>query len=158
MARSSEAYQSSKETQLVSQALEQSVVAFNEEDEKRRAGFAARVPPEPAEGAAGSTKLCVHLGSASHWRRFDSDCTLEDVFNYIRSLPETPARPPDEWRLADVTLRPAKPLDASTQLGLTLKALGLWPSGQLRCRLDGQDEAYDSAIMGLVRLPSEDRA
>ena len=156
--RSSEAYQSSKENQLVSHALEQSVVAFNEEDEKRRAAFQARLPAEPAEGAAGSTKLCVHLGVASHWRRFDSDSTLEDVLNYIRSLPGAPPREPSEWRLADVTLRPAKPLDASAQLGLTLKGLGLWPSGQVRCRADGQDEAFDAAIMGLVRLPSEDRA
>jgi len=156
--RNSEAYQASKETQLVSQALEQSVVEYNQEDEKRRAAFGARVPPEPAEGAAGSTKLCVNLGAVSHWRRFDSDCTLEDVLNYIRSLPESPARQPDEWRLADVTLRPAKPLDVSTQLGLTLKAMGLWPSGRIRCRLDGQDEEFDRAIMGLVRLPSEDRA
>ena len=61
-------------------------------------------------------------------------------------------------RLADVTTRPAKPLDVGTQLGHTLKHLGLWPSGQLRCRVDGPDEAYDAAMNNLVRLPSEDRA
>ena len=48
--------------------------------------------------------------------------------------------------------------DGSAQLGLTLKHLGLWPSGQVRCRVNGQDEAFDAATLGLVRMPSEDRA
>ena len=78
---------------------------------------------------------------------------------WTRSLAGSPAvRDALELRLADVTTRPAKPLEIHSQLGLTLKTLGLWPSGQLRCRVDGSDEAWDGAIHGLVRLPSEDRA
>jgi len=157
--RNSDAYMCSRERVEINKAIEQSTVAYDEEDARRRAAFAQRVPPEPAEGAAGTTKLCVHVGSTSTWRRFDSDCTLEDVVNHVRSLlgapPVTDAR---ELRLVDVTTRPAKPLDVDSQLGLTLKNLGLWPSGQVRCRVNGPDEAFDAATLGLVRLPSEDRA
>jgi len=157
--RDSAAYQDSKESIEIEKALQQSAVAYDEEDAKRRAAFARRVPPEPAEGAAGSTKLCVHVGARSTWRRFEHDCTLEDVLNFVRSLPGAPAvREGRELRLLDVTTRPAKPLDVDSQLGLTLKYLGLWPSGQVRCRVDGQDEAFEEASLGLVRLPSEDRA
>ena len=134
-------------------------VAYGEEEEKRRNAFLRRVPPEPVEGAAGSTKLGVHLGEKAFWRRFDHDCTLEDVLNFVRSLPMCPlVSDANELRLADVTTRPARTFDVANQLGLTLKHLGLWPSGQLRCRLDGPDEAFDSALLGIVRLPSEDRA
>ena len=77
----------------------------------------------------------------------------------MRSLPGTPSvQAANELRLADVTTRPAKPLDVDAQLGLTLKSLSLWPSGQVRCRVAGSDEAFDAATMGLVRLPSEHRA
>ena len=157
--RDSNAYLEAKETVEVNKALEQSVVAYDEEDAKRRETFAKRVPPEPTEGSAGSTKICVHVGESSTWRRFDHDMTLEDVLNYAQSLPGCPSvRHPRELRMADVTTRPAKAFDVDSQLGLTLKHLGLWPSGQVRCRVAGQDEAYDAAIMQLVRLPSEHRA
>jgi len=157
--RDSAAYLDSKEEIAISRALEQSVAAYDEEDAKRREAYAQRVPPEPAEGGAGVCKLCVHVGAASSWRRFDADATLEDVLNYVRSLPGCPAvRDAAQLRLVDCTTRPAKPLDPSTQLGLTLKSMGLWPSGQVRCRVDGPDEAFDDATQGLVRLPSEDRA
>merc|ERR1712146_618266 len=107
---------------------------------------ADRAPPEPPEGAAGSVKLCVHVGPQSNWRRFEHDVTLEDVLLYVRSLPDCPmVHGPEELRLADVTTRRAKPLDVANQLGHTLKHLGLWPSGQLRVRMDGMDEAYDAA-------------
>ena len=49
-------------------------------------------------------------------------------------------------------------VDAVAQIGCTLKHLGLWPSGQLRCRVVGSDEAFDAALLNLVRLPSADRA
>jgi hypothetical protein len=269
--------------------------SYDEEDAKRRAAFARRVPPEPAEGAAGSTKLCaapsprhgrapvsralnpgrvdgcspaggacdvavactwerarrgvvssttvrpqqrnasqraprtphlhrttLHLLHPSNLRRSPNPPShlliLTFVGRYARGcsqfcafvawcprgappLPEahrarshapscrtppfilspplsrcaTPSRSPTptptptlhacpqvregrELRLLDVTTRPAKPLDVDSQLGLTLKYLGLWPSGQVRCRVDGQDEAFEEASLGLVRLPSEDRA
>ena len=157
--RNSEAYLGAKETIEVEKALAQSTVAYGEEEGRRRQAFLRRVPPEPPEGAAGSVKLGVHVGDAAHWRRFEHDCTLEDVLNFVRSLPGCPpVGAASELRLADVTTRPAKLFDVSSQLGLTLKALGLWPSGQVRCRLSGQDEAFDAAMLGLVRLPSEDRA
>ena len=158
-ARDSEAYLGSKETIEVEKALQQSVQVYDEEHTKRRAAFLKRVPPEPSEGAAGSTKLCVHVGSYHTFRRFDHDCTLEDVLNFVRSLEGTPiVTDARELKIADVTTRPAKKLDADTQLGLTLKSLGMWPSAQLRCRVNGMDEAYENAMLGIVRLPSEHRA
>ena len=36
------------------------------------------------------------------------------------------------------------------ECGHTLKHLSLWPSGQLRCRIDGPDELFDGAMMNLV--------
>jgi hypothetical protein len=158
-ARDSDAYLGAKETLQVSKALEQSVLAYSEEEEKRRGAFARRVPPEPTEGSAGSLKLGVHLGDSSNWRRFEHDCTLEDVLNYVQSLRGCPVvRDATELRVANVTTRPPKMFDVRAQLGLTLKNLGLWPSGQVRCRVDGPDEAFDAAMMGIVRMPSEDRA
>ena len=62
-------------------------------------------------------KICVHVGAASTWRRFEADGTLEDVLNFVRSLPGTPAvAHGHELRLADVTTRPTKPLDVETQV------------------------------------------
>ena len=97
--------------------------------------------------------MCVHVGSAATWRRFNSADTLEDVLNFVRSLPGTPAvRELGELRVCDVTTRPAKRFDVTTQLGLTLQTLDLWPTGHVRCRVDGSDEAYDEAIMAMMDL------
>lgn len=151
--RNTEAYLGSKESSEIEKALGMSAVAYDEEDERRRAAFGARVPPEPAEGSAGSAKVCVHVGSAATWRRFNTADTLEDVLNFVRSLPGTPpVASVGELRVADVTTRPAKRLDASTQLGLTLQALDLWPTGHVRCRVNGSDEAYDEAMMAAMDI------
>ena len=103
-------------------STKQSVTAYAEEDGKRRAAFARRVPPEPSEGAAGSTKLCVHLGETAHWRRFDHDVTLEDVCNYVRSLEGCPAvQAPNELRLAEVTISPLA-IISTTQCGVAYRS------------------------------------
>lgn len=157
--RNSEAYLASRESDEVVKALDLSEAEYRAEDAARRAALAKRVPPEPAEGAAGSTKICMHVGASSTWRRFEHDLTLEDVCNWAQSLPNAPrVETPIQLRLADVTTRPARTIDVGSELGHTLKHLGLWPSGQLRLRVDGQDEAFDMAMQNLVRLPSEDRA
>ena len=91
--RDSPAYLGAKENQALEQALAQSTIAYEQEDATRRATYAKRVPSEPPEGGAGNVKLCMHVGSQSHWRRFDHDCTLEDVLNYACSLPGTKTQP-----------------------------------------------------------------
>ena len=151
--RNTEAYLGSKESIEIEKALGMSAVAYDAEDERRRAAFASRVPPEPAEGSAGSAKVCVHVGASSTWRRFNSADTLEDVLNFVRSLPGVPpVASTHELRVADVTTRPAKRLDPSTQLGLTLQTLDLWPTGHVRCRVNGSDEAYDEAMMAAMDI------
>ena len=146
--RNSDAYVSSKESLEIARAMGASAVAYDEEEERRRRAFASRVPTEPPEGAAGSSKICVHVGGAANWRRFESCNTLEDLLNYVRSLQGTPpVQTVAQLRVADVTTRPSKAFDVSTQLGLTLQSLGLWPTGHIRCRVNGSDEAYDDAMM-----------
>ena len=151
--RNTEEYLGAKESIEIERALGMSAVAYDEEDARRRQAFAARLPEEPSEGSAGSAKVCVHLGSSSTWRRFNSADTLEDVLNFVRSLPGAPAvHEVGELRVADVTTRPAKKFDTSTQLGLTLQTLDLWPTGHVRCRVDGSDEAYDEAMMAAMDI------
>ena len=87
-----------------------------------------RVPEEPPEGAAGSTKICVHVGQEQVWRRFESCNTLEDLLNFVRSLPRAPKR---DLVLDNITTRPPRRLDTAAQLGLTLQRLDMWPSGHV---------------------------
>jgi hypothetical protein len=133
-AQRSLAYMHSKEAAQLKAALSLSSSEYAAEEARRRASFLARVPEEPPEGAAGTALLCLHVGDAQHWRRFESCCTLEDALNFARSLPGTPLG--SALTLCNVTLRPAVRLDASTQRGLTLQRLDLWPTGHLRVELD----------------------
>ena len=136
----SSAYLSSKERTQISTALDLSRKEHENDASARRAQFARRVPDEPAEGAAGNALICVHFESgtglekglektATVWRRFESCCTLEDLFNFARSLPGCPE---GDISLTNVTMMPHKPLSASTQMGLTLQALDLWPTGHVK--------------------------
>lgn len=91
------------------------------------------MPAEPAEGAAGNALLCVHLADGAQvWRRFESCNTLEDLLNHVRSLPGVPLGEPSSLRLTNVTMAPHVPLRLDSQLGLTLQALDLWPTGHVR--------------------------
>eukprot|EP00966_Prymnesium_polylepis_P160724 3714786-Prymnesium_polylepis.1 len=127
--RASTAYQASKEAQQLDKALSLSGQAYEAEDERRRAAWLERVPAEPAEGAAGSSLICVHVGDTQVWRRFESCNTLEDLACFVRSLPGAPVR---GLTLANVTMSPPQPLSLDTQLGLTLQRLDLWPTGHVR--------------------------
>lgn len=133
-AQRSVAYMHSKDATHLQAALSLSSSEYAAEEARRRAAFLARVPDEPPEGEAGSALLCLHVGDAQHWRRFESCCTLEDALNYARSLPGTPLGA--AITLSNVTLRPAVRLDANTQRGLTLQRLDLWPTGHLRVEVD----------------------
>jgi len=127
--RDSGQYQASKEAVQVEAAIGMSAVTFSEEDEKRRAAWAARVPSEPPEGEAGNSLMCIHVGEKQVWRRFESCSTLEDLTNFCRSLPGTPVR---DLKLTNVTMLPEVVLDLEQQKGLTLQRLDMWPTGHVR--------------------------
>ena len=126
--RGTSSYGASKEAQQLQQALALSKVEYETHDEVARAAFLLRVPEEPPEGAAGSTKICVHVGQEQVWRRFESCNTLEDLLNFVRSLPRAPKR---DLVLDNITTRPPRRLDTAAQLGLTLQRLDMWPSGHV---------------------------
>ena len=128
----SRSYIAAKDTLELSRVLAMSETEYTGEAAKRRAGFAARVPDEPAEGLAGNALLCFHLpGERQVWRRFESSNTLEDLLNFARSLPGAPEQ---AIKLANVTMAPEVLLDASGQPGLTLQSLELWPTGHISVR------------------------
>ena len=126
--RGTSSYGASKEALQLQQALALSKVEYETHDEVARAAFLLRVPEEPPEGAAGSTKICVHVGQEQVWRRFESCNTLEDLLNFVRSLPKAPKR---DLVLDNITTRPPRRLDTAAQLGLTLQRLDMWPSGHV---------------------------
>ena len=101
------------------------------EDAARRAVYLRRVPPEPLEGAANKTLLCVHAPAGSRvWRRFESSDTLEDLANFARSLSGVPLG--SSLRLSNVTMAPHRPLNLDTQIGLSLYTLEMWPSAHVQ--------------------------
>lgn len=117
--------------------------------EARRAHYLAKVPAEPAEGGIDScaSSACVisigvawghdqaPLGAAAKvaTRRFESDCTLNDLVSYVRSL-QAVDDPDGEISLANVTTRPTRVLEPSREGEASLYALDLWPRGRIEVR------------------------
>uniref|UniRef100_A0A7S4C5G1 PUB domain-containing protein n=2 Tax=Chrysotila carterae TaxID=13221 RepID=A0A7S4C5G1_CHRCT len=122
-------YQRAKEALELEQALSMSQGAYESEVSKRRAASLARVPEEPAEGLAGNSLICVHVGDSQVWRRFESCNTLEDILHFARSIPGAPL---GKATMHNITLNPAVDLDLERELGLTLQRLELWPTGHVR--------------------------
>lgn len=133
-ARGSSHYLDAKSEQLLMQALDESKGEWDEAERARRAKAAERVPAEPADGAAGNTLLCFHLGakrdrSRCVWRRFESWSTLEDVCAYVEAT--TPFQIGRTAELYDITLATPTKLERADN-GRTLQVLGLWPSGHIQ--------------------------
>lgn len=111
----------------------------------QRAAALAKVPAEPRAGDALAS--CCQLtfladgGERIARRRFDSENTLEDVRNFVRSLPSVPVG--GALRLENVTTRPPKELDQVRDMRRSLYALDLWPVGKVAVRhipeADGAD-------------------
>ena len=99
------------------------------QDATARAQYKARVPDEPPEGEAGSSLLCFHVSGKLVWRRFESCNTVQDILNFVRSLPEL--RPDAKLELKNVTTAPSSSLSAPQLAGYTLQRLDLWPSGHV---------------------------
>jgi len=101
-----------------------------------RAEFASKVPEEPPDGAAGSARVCIHLsdGAAASaerrvWRRFEAWNTVQDLANFVRSLPNAPKQ---LSALENLTARPALRLDLEAHRGHTLQSCDLWPCAHVR--------------------------
>jgi len=97
----------------------------------------ARVPPEPEEGAAGSTHVVVtlRLGGGEELtlrRRFDAADRLSDVMAFlsVHTSRNHRSASPAALRVSDHSQYPPQLLEEEDQ-SLTLQALGMWPS----CRL-----------------------
>lgn len=106
----------------------------------KRAAALAKVPAEPKPGDDRESSSCVITVSvagasdapaARTTRRFDSDNTLTDLFNFIQSLPGTPV---DAFTVENTTTRPVRVLDPVAQAQMSLYALDLWPRGQVKVR------------------------
>jgi len=101
----------------------------------RRAAFLAKVPSEPKPGDDRESSACVITicvgGDATSrvTRRFDSDNTLTDLVHFVKSLPRTPEG--GALTIKNTTTRPVRVLDPTTQGGMSLYALDLWPRGQV---------------------------
>lgn len=104
-------------------------------DAERRAAFAAKVPSEPPEGGDGrastaviTVKVGADSAAAACTRRFNSDDTLDDLCNYVRSLPDAPL---GAMRVENVTTRPTRLFDLGKEGACSLYALDLWPRGKV---------------------------
>jgi len=101
----------------------------------KRAGFASLVPkePDPAEEEATS---CVEIsvqndaGAKVARRRFDSENTLRNLLDYIRSLDITPIE--GTIKIQNVTTAPFAELDIERCLDCSLYSLDLWPVSHVR--------------------------
>jgi len=124
-------YRDAKEADQIQLAILTSKEDFEEQQVRRKAALLKMVPQEPAEGTAGSVRICFHLKDGGTerkvWRRFESHDTLEDVYNYVGSLKELET---ERWQLVNVTMSPPILLNPEKQR-FTLQKLDLWPVGHL---------------------------
>lgn len=146
-ARSTPAYEERKAAKAGEQARQQASAQDAAAAAARRAAYAAKLPKEPAVGdETRDSSICVIAirlatkGGAEAlpqeqprigMRNFDADNTLDDLVNYVRSLPGVPEGP---ITLENVTTRPARLLDPARQGSDSLYALDLWPRGQVQVR------------------------
>lgn len=141
--RHSPEYIEGKEVQANERAHALSLVEDSKTAAARRAAYLAKVPAEPTadeDGRASSAcVITVKLAGVDPYkarigtRRFDSDNTLLDLFNYVRSLEQTPNA--ERITIENVTTRPARLLDPNTDGSKSLYALDLWPRAQVQVRV-----------------------
>jgi len=106
----------------------------NHEENKKRATFQSKLPPEPSNGGRSSVSLIhFHVESQLYSRKFDSDDQLADVLNWLgtisSSIPQYVAS--REWCIVDRNRCPVAPIDFEKHKSSTLQYAGFWPSGKL---------------------------
>ena len=133
-ARTSEAYLSAKARKLSAKAADDARKEKEAAAALKRAGYLSKVPAEPAAENGGSVhSTCVLTftvgGERIARRKFESDNTLEDVLNYVRSLVAVPVDA--VLKLDNVTTAPFRHLDPEDKrcASASLYALDLWPMG-----------------------------
>jgi len=150
LARSSQKYIEAKAAMNTARAQQHAHEKLAAAAAARRAAHLAKVPAEPegdtvGDRASSTCIISVRLASSANTtrtteeghvvssaervgkRRFDSDNTLDDLVNYVRSLPGVPE---GELLLANVTTGRVV-LEPAQQGALSLFALDLWPRGQV---------------------------
>lgn len=143
--RSSTTFIDAKAIQVADHTRSQAAMQEAASAATRRAAHLAKVPAEPKAGEVdAASSVCVisvrlvsvegERAADAHvvTRRFASDNTLDDLINYVRSLDRIPEA--TELSIENVTTRPARTLDPTTQGSLSLYALDLWPRGQVQVR------------------------
>jgi len=126
--RSQPAYIRDKERTQREAAAAHSTAKEEASAARLRSEFARRVPEEPAEDSAGVAKVCIHMADGSTvWRRFETWDTLNDLLNFVRSLPGTSPN----TLLENITMKPAQVL-SEKHLKQTIQGLDLWPAGHVR--------------------------
>jgi len=108
------------------------VASKEEESRKTREKFAKLVKPEPSleDNSTSCTVVAVLVdGERVGNRRFDSEHTLRDLLNYIRSLEGAPQ---GSFQLENVTTAPYSKLDIDRCLDCSLYSLDLWPRSHVR--------------------------
>lgn len=133
-ARTTEAYMTAKAHKASAKAAEEARKEKEATALVKRAEYLSRVPSEPAAENGGSVhSTCVLTftvgGERIARRKFESDNTLEDVLNYVRSLEAVPIDA--AVKLDNVTTAPFRHLDPADKrcANASLYALDLWPMG-----------------------------
>lgn len=125
-------YQNAKTKDAIETARQSASAHDNAVRLAQRAAALAKVPEEPQAGDATSSacQISIHAhGERIARRRFESDNTLEDVVNFVRSLASAP---PEPFVLENITTRPPRVLDQRVYGACSLYSLDLWPVGHVK--------------------------
>jgi len=134
-AKQGEAYLEAAERLNAAKASAEAAAGLRDAARRQRASYAVLVPKEPDPAAAEVTS-CVHInvqtegGTKVASRRFDSEDTLRNLLDYVRSLETTPLG--SRLVLQNVTTAPFAELDLDRCLDSSLYSLDLWPVSHVR--------------------------
>lgn len=129
---------SSDYEEQLQQAMKDSEMTASADFDRRAVSL--RVPTEPEDGASGSTWIFVRIGEETIKRRFWSDNSLNDVFNFVLASPSTfREHALAEIQIVNTTTYPPSVLDIPQDGSRTLQSLELWPSGRLCVQVRGSN-------------------
>lgn len=135
-AQTEEIYVEAKASLRAAEERATELARAQEEARTRRAAHAKLVPKEPELSSSGATTSCVQISVQSSngikltSRRFDSEHTLRNLLDYVRSLESTPVD--SRIKLQNVTTAPFAELDLEQCLDRSLYSLDLWPVSHVR--------------------------
>jgi len=126
------------------------------EEAIKRAGFIAKCPTEPLQGAGALLQLSIG-NDIKLQRRFDGDDVLQDVIHWIAGgcgsiIPDKLSS--REWCLVDLNRYPIVPIDIKANKDRTLQFIGCWPSGMLAVRPSNDDWREEQIVAGGDKMGS----